>query len=88
MKCANCGEEIEEGMRFCGTCGAPVPQEKACVSCGAKIPLKMKFCPECGAPQDGSKPKAAAAIAMGDKNVIAGDVTGKKEEMNISGNAT
>ncbi len=88
MKCANCGEEIEEGMRFCGTCGAPVPQEKACVSCGAKIPLKMKFCPECGAPQDGSRPKAAAAIAMGDKNVIAGDVTGKKEETHISGNAT
>ena len=88
MKCTSCGEEIEEGMKFCGSCGTPVPQDKNCPACGATIPLKMKFCSECGAPQDGSKPKAAAAFAMGDKNVIAGDVTGKKEEMNISGNAT
>ena len=88
MKCTNCGEEIEDGMKFCGLCGAPAPQNKKCPSCGAEIPLKMKFCPECGTPQDGSKPKGAAAIAMGDKNVIAGDVTGKKEETHIAGNAT
>ena len=88
MKCTNCGEEIEDGMKFCGSCGTPVPQNKKCPSCGAEIPLKMKFCPECGTPQDGSKPKGAAAIAMGDKNVIAGDVIGKQEITNIAGNAT
>ena len=91
MKCSNCGAEVAEGMRFCGDCGAPVPQEKKCVSCGASIALKMKFCPECGAPQDGAAPKPkfnAAAFAMGDKNVISGDVIGHREETHISGNAT
>lgn len=86
MKCSNCGAEVAEGMKFCGDCGAPVPQEKTCISCGAKIALKMKFCPECGASQDSvaSKPKFnAAAFAMGDKNVIAGDVVS-----NVTNNTT
>ena len=28
MKCSNYGAEVAEGMRFCGDCGTPVPQEK------------------------------------------------------------
>ena len=91
MKCNNCGAEVAEGMRFCGDCGTPVPQEKKCVSCGATIALRMKFCPECGAPQSGEaqKPKFnAAAFAMGDKNVIAGDVVGHQETTHVTGNAT
>ena len=91
MKCNNCGAEVAEGMRFCGDCGTPVPQEKKCISCGATIALRMKFCPECGAPQSGeaAKPKFnAAAFAMGDKNVIAGDVIGSQETTHVSGNAT
>ncbi|MBO4639516.1 MAG: zinc ribbon domain-containing protein [Treponema sp.] len=93
MKCNNCGAEVADGMKFCGDCGAPVPQEKKCISCGATIALKMKFCPECGAEQTGTatggKPKFnAAAFAMGDKNVIAGDVVGHQETTHITGNAT
>lgn len=89
MKCANCGAEVEEGMKFCGECGAPVPQVKKCIKCGAEIPLKMKFCPECGARQDGgAAPSSGGGFAMGDKNVVAGDVIGSKEETHISGNAT
>lgn len=91
MKCNNCGAEVAEGMKFCCDCGSPLPQEKKCVSCGATIALRMKFCPECGAPQSGEtqKPKFnAAAFAMGDKNVIAGDVVGHREETHIAGSAT
>ena len=91
MKCNNCGAEVAEGMKFCCDCGSPLPQEKKCINCGATIALKMKFCPECGAPQDAaaSKPKFnAAAFAMGDKNVIAGDVIGSQETTHIAGNAT
>ena len=86
MKCNNCGAEVAEGMKFCCDCGSPLPQEKKCVSCGATLALKMKFCPECGAPQSeqAAKPKFnAAAFAMGDKNVIAGDVTS-----NVTNNTT
>ena len=91
MKCNNCGAEVAEGMKFCCDCGSPLPQEKKCVSCGATIALRMKFCPECGAPQSGEaqKPKFnAAAFAMGDKNVIAGDVVGHQETTHVAGNAT
>lgn len=92
MKCNNCGAEVADGMKFCGDCGAPVPQVKKCISCGAEISLKMKFCPECGANQEGSASEKqkfnAAAFAMGDKNVIAGDVVGHREETHITGNAT
>ncbi len=87
MTCSNCGAEVADGMKFCFDCGTPVPQVKKCVSCGAELSLKMKFCPECGAKQDGSAPKSSG-FSMGDKNVIAGDVIGSKEETNISGNAT
>lgn len=89
MKCANCGAEIEDGAKFCGECGAAVPQVKKCVVCGAEISLKMKFCPECGARQDeGVKKTSGGGLSMGDKNVIAGDVVGKQEVTNVSGNAT
>ena len=87
MTCSNCGAEVADGMKFCFDCGTPIPQVKNCVSCGAELSLKMKFCPECGAKQDGSAPKSSG-FSMGDKNVIAGDVIGSKEETNISGNAT
>ena len=87
MTCSNCGAEVADGMKFCFDCGTPIPQVKKCVSCGAELSLKMKFCPECGAKQDGSAPKSSG-FSMGDKNVIAGDVIGSKEETNISGNAT
>lgn len=91
MKCNNCGAEVAEGMKFCCDCGSPLPQEKKCVSCGATIALRMKFCPECGAPQSGQTQKSkfnAAAFAMGDKNVIAGDVVGHQETTHVTGNAT
>ena len=87
MICNNCGAEVADGMKFCFDCGTPVPQVKKCVSCEAELSLKMKFCPECGTNQDGSAPKSSG-FSMGDKNVIAGDVIGSKEETHISGNAT
>ena len=90
MTCSNCGTELEEGAKFCLECGAPVPQTKKCIHCGEELPLKAKFCPACGNRQDGgpSKLAAAAGFAMGDKNVMSGDVTGHKEETHVAGNAT
>ena len=89
-KCANCGTELEEGAKFCLECGTPVPQTKKCIKCGIELPLSAKFCPECGARQDGQANSNAggSGFSMGDKNVIAGDVIGHKEETHIAGNAT
>ena len=86
--CGNCGTELEAGQKFCFECGAPVPQTKKCIQCDAELAIKMRFCPECGAPQDGSKSAGGSGLSMGDKNVIAGDVIGHKEETHIAGNAT
>lgn len=87
-KCSVCGTELEEGQRFCFECGAPVPQTKKCIKCGAEIALKMKFCPECGTNQNGKANAENTGFSMGDKNVIAGDVIGHKEETHVAGNAT
>ena len=87
-KCTNCGTELEEGAKFCLECGTPVPQTKKCIKCGFELPLSAKFCPECGTKQDGTANASASGFSMGDKNVIAGDVIGHKEETHIAGNAT
>ena len=87
MICNNCGDEIPVGAKFCMNCGTPVPQKRYCINCGVELSEQAKFCPECGVKQDGTAPKSSG-FSMGDKNVIAGDVIGSKEETNISGNAT
>src|ERR1039457_1850655 len=58
--CANCGNQISPGVRFCTYCGKPLvataPQPPAlvvgrtCPSCGASIPEAVKFCIKCGKP--------------------------------------
>ena len=82
-KCPNCGQEVEDGMKFCCECGTPIPQVRKCPQCGMELPLKAKFCFGCGAPQNGGAGAqqnggAASGVSMGDKNVIAGDVVGQK----------
>lgn len=51
-KCPNCGQEVDEKMKFCCECGTPLPQVRKCPQCGTELPLKAKFCFSCGAPQN------------------------------------
>src|SRR5215813_104354 len=46
MRCASCGFENPEGMKFCGECG--VPFKRRCPQCGFENPSQFKFCGECG----------------------------------------
>src|SRR6266571_5581545 len=48
MRCASCGFENPEGVKFCHECG--VPLKNRCPSCGVENPLQAKFCGECGTP--------------------------------------
>ena len=48
MKCSNCGEELVEGSKFCGECGAKVVKPSVCPSCGAAYAPGSKFCCACG----------------------------------------
>lgn len=57
MKCARCGADVPEGMRFCGMCGghadAPAvtpdePRSRHCVSCGRALAFDANVCQYCG----------------------------------------
>ena len=95
--CPKCLRQYESG-NFCENCenedGSPVKLEEeqvSCPKCGLKYKKGTKFCSECGTRLDGtgtSNAAGAAGLSMGDKNVIAGDVIGHKEETHITGNAT
>lgn len=56
-----------------------------CPSCGADIANGMKFCEECGTPMPQVE---ACPVSVGDKNVIAGDVSVSSKKVDVVGNAT
>ncbi len=47
MQCASCGAENRADRRFCGQCGAALPN--ACAACGFQNDPGEKFCGGCGA---------------------------------------
>ena len=47
MRCAHCGFDSPDEMKFCGECGSAFPR-RHCSQCGFANPLRFKFCGECG----------------------------------------
>ena len=58
--CPNCGAPLADGVKFCGSCGSPVPAQevrqeldqqplKKCPNCGSEYQEGTKFCGSCGA---------------------------------------
>lgn len=60
MKCKNCKREIQDHLKFCKYCGAPVDFSQkdrdlreegsfiSCSFCGEKVPSHNKYCTTCG----------------------------------------
>lgn len=46
--CDNCGNELEQGVNFCDSCGVNQQKENSCVKCGFAFTKPGKFCPGCG----------------------------------------
>ena len=91
MICPNCNHNNPEGSKYCEECGTKLPEpKKVCPSCGTVLSGSPKFCSECGYKLGTGQKVGPSGVSIGDKNVIAGDlnVVGRKEEFNVSGNAT
>ena len=59
VRCEKCGAEVQSGVSFCNSCGAPMPKKSEaadnaelikCTGCGAMIDKNMRFCTSCGKP--------------------------------------
>ena len=81
MKCAKCGQDNPDGMRFCGHCGnelappAVTPGEmrnRHCVSCGRVIGWDANACQYCG--HDYRKKKVADAVESASNNLLVGAI--------------
>ena len=91
MKCPNsaCGRDNPEGSAFCSFCGTKLEVKQLCPSCGMEVPEGARFCMHCGSSLDGAEPApAGSGISIGSRNVVAGDIIGRKDDYHINGNAT
>lgn len=60
ITCPKCHAQLEDGSRFCDSCGAPIPEQAAaetislvnifCPHCGKQASSENPFCPDCGKP--------------------------------------
>ena len=53
MVCVNCGNSLQQGMKFCNKCGTEIEEENLkqkifCSSCGKELKLESRFCGGCG----------------------------------------
>lgn len=61
--CPKCGRQLEDGAKFCDSCGEKVAQVVTCPSCGKQMFESVAFCQYCGAKIEAKEPVAAAACA-------------------------
>src|ERR1700761_9548334 len=61
MECPSCGSANQDGHRFCGNCGAPLPP--SCGVCGRENPIGNSYCCYCGAPlPNAAPPERSSAV--------------------------
>lgn len=72
IRCANCGNELNENQRFCSRCGLPVGaggtnQIRRCVKCGNELNEGAAFCKRCGSPVNAVNIPSAAKKGISKK---------------------
>jgi hypothetical protein len=58
ITCPRCGQPAGPDDRFCGRCGAPLPEaaaESLCPNCGRPVEAGDQFCAGCGQPLDAAR---------------------------------
>ena len=46
--CANCGQQLTSGAKFCPSCGQKQETSDVCPSCGQTVQSGARFCANCG----------------------------------------
>ena len=46
--CPACNAPNPSGVKFCGSCGKPLPASRTCPKCGSEVAPSIKFCGNCG----------------------------------------
>jgi class 3 adenylate cyclase/tetratricopeptide (TPR) repeat protein len=59
MHCPTCGSSHDDAARYCGQCGAKLPER--CKGCGGVMAPDQRFCTHCGRPTDAASPPPAVA---------------------------
>lgn len=93
MICPKCGNEVQDGKKFCGKCGAKLETAGSsggavCSKCGAPLTPGKKFCGKCGTPvagvqaQDTAKDNAEIVMSAGFAhwNILPGQLAVKLDE--------
>lgn len=69
--CPRCGTAVKAGAKFCGSCGAGIPETKEVKSwtceCGKKNTMDSAFCPACGRKRPGGTAEFAYCAKCGKK---------------------
>ena len=81
MKCSNCSSDLQQGARFCQTCGLKVASAEACGHCGERNLPGSRFCAGCGV----SMIKTSTVIPRETANHIASDQS-QTTKQKIGGN--
>lgn len=72
IRCANCGNTLNENQKFCGRCGAPVSSGEPiggnhCTRCGNELNKGAMFCNKCGSPVNSANFPVAAKKGISKK---------------------
>lgn len=67
ITCPNCNKQLEDGTKFCDSCGKQIAETIFCQNCGKESSSEFAFCQNCGAslveeaisPDNGEKKKFA-----------------------------
>ena len=76
--CPNCGKELEDGTKFCDSCGSQVFETIFCPNCGEQTSTEFPFCQKCGAAiREGSEEKKGGSFfenLLKNKTVLFGGI--------------
>ncbi len=90
VRCPQCGAEVQSGVAFCSSCGAPMPKVQpvntddlvCCEGCGAMVKKGVRFCTSCGKPMvqmTASEPTSASVTESKSQDKVCPNCGAKNE---------